>query len=210
MKRVRWAVFLLVAAALGPADPAAVEDGPTHSGVEIAIDLPASRQIHNIGAPEDGLGLCVFASMEHAGRWHNRRPLFDVINKIPKGGGWPEKVDAVLKEHAPDVRADHHYIKTKADLGWVRDELHAGKMICITYGYGERYSNQTIYHMVNLVHLDEKWAVFLDNNFPCTPERPNRYEWMSADEGFRRIIHPTGQGWAYSLDAPPPPPVPHN
>jgi hypothetical protein len=77
-------------------------------------------------------------------------------------------------------------------------------MCHVTYGYGERYRMQTIAHMVNLVHLDQKWAAILDNNFPGT------YEWMPREEFLKRWAHPGGQGWAYVMLAPPPPPVPHN
>ena len=37
--------------------------GQIHNGVEIQIDLPASQHVRNFGAPADGKGLCVFATM---------------------------------------------------------------------------------------------------------------------------------------------------
>jgi len=86
------APLLIVAllAAPGPdyrqiADKAAV-DGPVHDGVEIQIDLPTGQHVRNFGAPVDNKGLCVFASMTMAGRWHNVRSLFDVIHRINEGG----------------------------------------------------------------------------------------------------------------------------
>lgn len=179
----------------------AVVDGPAHDGVELQIDLPTGQHVRNFGAPADGKGLCVFASMTMAGRWHNIRPLFDVIHKINEGGGWPEKVDKVLKEYAPGLKYVQ-YEGTKPDI--LDKALSEGRASCVTYGYGERYDMQTIYHMVMLVHLDKHRAAILDNNFPGT------YEWMSRKEFLKRWIHPGGSGWAYVLLAPPPPPIPHN
>ena len=63
------------------ADKATV-DGQTHNGVELQIDLPESQHVKNFGAPADGKGLCVFASMTMAARWHHVRQLSDIIHKI--------------------------------------------------------------------------------------------------------------------------------
>lgn len=179
----------------------AVVDGPVHDGVEIQVDLPSGQHIRNFGAPADGKGLCVFASMTMAARWHNVRPLFDVIHKINEGGGWPEKVDKVFKEHAPKLEYTQY---EGTDPAMLDKALSEGRMACVTYGYGERYQMQTIYHMTCLVHLDSKWAVILDNNFPGT------YEWMPRAEFLKRWLHPGKQGWAYVMLTPGPPPIPHN
>lgn len=175
--------------------------GTSHGGVEIQIDLPGLQHVKNFGAPADGKGLCVFASMTMAGRWHNVRPLFDVIHRVNEGGGWPEKVDQVLRRHAPALK----YVQYEGTDPAILDKaLAEGRIACVTYGYGERYGMQTIYHMVCLVHLDARYAAVLDNNFPGT------YEWMSREEFLRRWVHPGGKGWAYVMLAPPPPPIPHN
>lgn len=190
-----------------PIQAAAVVGGPIYEGVEIQIDLPPAQQIRNFGAPDDGLGLCVFASMTHSARWHNARPLFDVIHKISKGGGYPEKVDKVLKQFAPGLE----YVQYEGtDPSMLEKALAEGRMACVTYGFGERYQGQTIYHMVNLVHLDSQLACVLDNNFPNVAGKPGTYEWMPRAEFLRRWVHPTGQGWAYIFLTPGPPPIPHS
>ena len=179
----------------------AVVDGETHEGVEIEIALPSSQHVKNFGAPADNMGLCVFASMSMAARWHNIRELSDVINKLKEGGGWPEKVDAVFKKFAPGVE----YVQYEGTNPAILDKaISESRPACVTYGYGERYKMQTIYHMVMLVHIDAKWAVILDNNMPGT------YEWMAREEFLKRWAHPSGKGWAYVMLVPPPPPVPHN
>jgi hypothetical protein len=179
----------------------AVVDGPIHEGVEIDIDLPSSEHVKNFGAPKDNLGLCVFASMNMAAHWHNVRELADVIHKIPNGGGYPAKVDKVFKDFAPNLK----YVQYEGTDPAILDKaLSGGRPACVTYGYGERYKLQTIFHMVMLVHLDKDVAVILDNNFPGT------YEWMSRAEFLKRWVHPGGQGWAFVMLAAPPPPVPTN
>ena len=86
--------------------------GPSKDGVEIQIDLPASQHVRNFGAPADGLGLCVFASMTMDAHWHNVRELSDLMywdengkphSKIRRGGGWPDKVDQAIRSR-PQVR----------------------------------------------------------------------------------------------------------
>lgn len=179
----------------------AVVDGVIHDGTEIQIDLPSGQHVKNFGAPADGLGLCVFASMSMAARWHHVRELSDVIHKVKKGGGWPDKVSDVIKQYAPELDVVQY---EGIDPSILDKALMEDRPACVTYGYGERYQMKTIYHMVMLVHLDSHSAAILDNNFPGT------YEWMTREEFLRRWVHPSGKGWAYVMLAPPPPPVPHN
>jgi hypothetical protein len=182
------------------ADPASV-DGSSHNGKEVQVDLPASLHIKNFGAPEDGLGLCVFATMSMMARWHNIPELSDVIHKLKQGGGWPGKVAKVVKEFAPEIEIVQY---EGDDLSGIEKALSEGKAVGVTYGYGERYQMQTISHMVLMAYLDEEDAAILDSNFPGT------YEWMSRKEFLRRFVHPGGKGWMWIFVFPGPPPVPHN
>jgi hypothetical protein len=203
MRRLRsiFLLFLLVPplAAQGPGR--AVVDGPTHDSTEVECDLPPEQHVKNFGAPADGKGLCVFASMSMLARWHHQLALSDVIHKVQEGGGWPEKVDQVLKQYSPSTK----YLQYEGVDPKILDEAMARRAAaCVTYGYGERYKMQTIYHMVLLVHLDQKFACIVDNNFPGT------YEWMSRDEFLKRWKHPGGQGWAFTFLESPPPPIPRS
>lgn len=174
--------------------------GSTFDGRTLSIDLPQSEHLKNKGG-RDGAGLCVFTSIDHASRWQNETDLIgfrDFMTKYP-GGGYPEKVDAYIKKKAPDGQVD--YIQsTTADVKLLELALKTGRMVCITYGYSPRYG-ENIYHMVNLVYLDDKWGVVLDNNFPDT------YEWVPRDELLRRWKIQDG-GWQVILLNPPPPPAP--
>ncbi len=177
----------------------AVVDGPVHDGVAVVIDLPVTQHVKNFGAPKDGLGLCVFASMDMAARWHACTELVDVIHRVPAGGGWPEKVTKVLKEIAPERR----YVQYEGGSPEILDAAMSNRSpACVTYGYGERYGMKTIQHMVLLVHLDDKTAAIVDNNFPGT------FEWMSRKEFLRRWTSPGHGGWAYVFLEAPPPPIP--
>lgn len=175
--------------------------GPVFQGTEAAIDLPLDLHVKNIGAPKDGLGLCVFASLQMAAQWEGTEALFDLIHKVPNGGGWPEKVDHYLKLLAPDLP----YVQYEGTNPAILDRAIAmGRPVCVTYGYGEFYRNETIAHMVLLAHLDDKLAAVIDNN------DPGKWTWMTRDEFLKRWKHPNGKGWCVVLLDPPPPPVPSN
>lgn len=175
--------------------------GPVYEGVEVSIDLPDHQHVKNFGAPADQKGLCVFASMDMAARWHNIRQLVGVVQKVREGGGWPEKVDQVIASIDPNIKYEQY---EGADPAFLERGIRSGAPVCVTYGYGERYGMQTIAHMVLLVHIDSRYAAIVDNNFP------GNWEWMSRDEFLRRWVHPSGKGWAYYFLHSPPPPPPRN
>ena len=184
-------------------DDKAFVGGNTYRGVEVAIDLPLKQHVKNIARPPgpNGLGCCVFATLDMCARWTNQEELIGIIEKIEKGGGWPEKVDRVIKQFAPSTV----YVQYEgSDPAFLDRAIQSGRPCGVTYGYGERYGNETIPHMVLLVHLDANLAAVVDNNYPGT------FEWMSRDEFLKRWKHPSNKGWAYALLGPPPPPPPHN
>lgn len=182
--------------------------GPKHSdGTEIQCDLPSDQHLKNRGG-RDGAGLCVFTSIEHSARWQNVKPLVgfrDWMTKYP-GGGYPQKVDQMIDRLAKEKGVPKPaYLQAEGgDLTVLRDALKAGLMPAVTYSFSPtgRYGGQRIAHMVSLVHLDDKHAVILDNNYPGA----DKYEWLTVDE-FRRTYAP---GWAVILLNPGPPPVPKN
>lgn len=175
--------------------------GPVFQGVEAAVDLPVDLHVKNFGAPKDGLGLCVFASLQMAAQWEGTEALYDLMHKVPNGGGWPDKVDHYLKLLAPDLP----YVQYEGVDPSILDRAIAmGRPPCVTYGFGEFYQNQTIAHMVLLAHLDDKLAAIIDNN------DPDHWTWMTRDEFLKRWVHPSGKGWCVVLLDPPPPPTPSN
>lgn len=169
---------------------------------QLQIDLPAAEHMKNIGG-RDGSGLCVFTSVEHSGRWQNVEQLtgFQLKMKKEDGGGWPEKVDKMILKYAPGTT----YLQYSGDdPSLLKLALKTGRMPAVTYGYSPRYGGTgRIAHMVNLVHLSQKWAAILDNNFPGD----DKYEWMTPVE-FTRRWKLGGGGWAVFLLSPPPPPPP--
>jgi hypothetical protein len=204
---MRYALALLLwltpAALADRAQVGGRTDPITH--LELQIDLPGSQHLKNKGG-SDGAGLCVFASMDHAARWHRIKPLIGILERMRRypGGGWPAKVDQVIAREYPGYRS---YLQAEGDsvgiplMDWA---MQTGRLACVTYGYGERYGTR-IAHMVNLVHLDSERACILDNNFPGE----DAYEWMSRGEFLRRW-RLGGAAWVYVFVEVPPPPIPVN
>jgi hypothetical protein len=169
---------------------------------EITCDLPQSEKKRNIGG-RDGAGLCVFTSIEYAARWQNERGLINFQKQMSqeRGGGYPQKVDKMIKKYAPGTQ----YIqKEDGDMEFLRAALKTGRMPCVTYNGHDCHYRGGISHMVTLVHLSDTWACIGDNNFTGD----SQYVWMSPSEFKRRW---GGDGaWCVVLLHPSPSPVPHN
>lgn len=173
---------------------------------ELQCDLPRSCRKKNIAS--SGLGCCVFRSGDYAAHWQYEPSMYDLPEQMVKahipGGGYPEKVEKVFQQLCPDVQ----YVQdTSGDPEVLKEILASGRIACVTYnGHDPHYGwNQSIAHMVCLVHYDGKWACVSDNNFI----EDNQFMWMSAEE-FQKRWGGNGGGWVYCLLSPPPPPVPHN
>ena len=203
MRRFLATLILLVGFCLPARADRATEGGPRYTdGTEVQCDLPLPQWIKNVGG-RDGAGLCVFTSIEHSGRWQNDVDLVGFQQKMRSeaGGGYPSKVDRMMAKYAPSVK----YIQYSGNDPAILDLcMKTGRMPATTYGYSERYGGR-ISHMVNLVHLDDKIACVLDNNFIGA----DRLEWMSRGEFLRRWTL-GGGGWTVILLSAPPPPVPVN
>jgi hypothetical protein len=188
-----------------------VEGGPVAAdGTEVACDLPVSQRIANIGSKVDRTGMCVMSACEMSARWANLeclRGLRDWCAREP-GGGYPAKVDRQLRAFcAARSQPVPSYLQYEGrDEAVLRAALATGRMPAVTYaGHdGVRYSGP-IAHMTNLVHLDERWAVVLDNN----AIGEEQLLWMTPAEFLDRW-RGKGNGWAVIFLAPPPPPIPRN
>jgi hypothetical protein len=181
----------------GPVAP----DGKT----EVTCDLPANLRTKNVGG-RDGAGLCVFSSIGHSARWQHENRLEDFQKQMraEPGGGYPQKVDAMIKKYGPGTP----YLQYEGkDPTILRQALATGRMPSVTYnGHCPHYGmGRSIAHMVNLVYLDDHWACVLDNNFIGD----NDLVWLSAKDFIQRWTG-GGNGWAVVLLSPGPPPVPHN
>lgn len=173
----------------------------------IQCDLPGDLHQKNTGG-SDGAGLCVFASMRHAGRWQNDAAfegLFDWMRHHP-GGGYPEKVTKMLDQYCKEKGIPKpQYIQVEGkDLEILRLACKTGRMPCVTYSRSPtgRYGGSRIAHMVNIVRCDDEAVWVLDNNYIGE----SNYEKLSPAE-FQKVYAP---GWAIILLNPAPPPVPRN
>ncbi len=175
--------------------------------VELICDLPASERKKNIAS--QGLGCCVFRSIDYAARWQRVPELYDLPEQLVKagipGGGYPDKVDEVMKRFAPEAS----YLQdTSGDADILEAILKTGRMPCVTYNGHDCHYSGSIAHMVCLSYFDRQtgWACISDNNFPSE----NSFVWMSPDEFLKRWKGDGGGGWVFALLAVPPPPPPHN
>lgn len=182
----------------------------SQDGVEIDCDLPEPLHMKNCGG-SDGAGLCVFTSISHAARWQNV-PLLenfrDWMRSYP-GGGYPEKVDRMVKQIAAEqgVPVPDYVQVESSDLEVLKAACRSGRMPGVTYSFSPtgRYGGGHIAHMVSLVAASDRYFVILDNNYPGG----NAYEWLTPQE-FQKTYAGSGKGWAFILLSPPPPPPPHN
>jgi hypothetical protein len=191
-----------------PAAPSIRENGPELDGEAVTCDLPTSEHLRNLGSAIDGGGLCVFTSIDHAARWANEPTLIgfrDFMRRYP-GGGYPEKVDESIPRMARSkgLPVPAYVQHTGGDPEFLRLALKTGRYPCVTYsGRDGVFYRGSVAHMVNLVHLSERWAVIHDNNFP------GRWLWMPPAEFLARW-QSSGGGWAIVLLKPGPPPIPIN
>lgn len=197
---------------LGPQAEASVGGKTAPDGTEIQIDLPAALHLKNVGG-SDGAGLCVFTSISHSARWSNVGLLEnfrDWMKRYP-GGGYPSKVDQkiaqIAKEKGVPPPAYLQIEGGRETLDVLRAALASGRMPGVTYSFSptKRYGGQRIAHMVSLVHLDDKNAAILDNNYPGI----DKYEWISVEE-FLQTFTGGRSGWAVILLDAGPPPLPWN
>lgn len=180
----------------GPIAP----DGVT----EVTCDLPVELREKNRGG-RDGAGCCPFAATQMSARYQNEHRLWNFLSDVAtheNGGGWPQKMDAMMKKYAPGVNYVQH---TGGDLEFLRSALRGGRMPAVTYSGRDVHYGSTIAHMVSLVHLDDHWAAVLDNNYIGD----RQLVWMTIPE-FTARWKSGGYGWAVVLLTPPPMPPPKN
>ena len=209
----------VLALALSLIEPAVAGDsqhegchGNAWNGSEVIVDIPDEDcQPNAAGIPgpgeKEGSGLCVWATLQMAARWQGIRELDDLFEymKTQTGGGWPERVERILKERAPGL--DFSQYEGDNPVPFIEAALRTGRPVCSTYGYGELYLNSAgqmtqISHWILIVGLNGEWGQIKDNNdaFHVT--------WIKRTELIKRIKYPKGKAWLAVLMPPPPPPIP--
>ena len=171
-------------------------------GTEIQIDLPGYEHRHNIASR--GQGCCTQTSMHHSARWQNVPQLMEfhtwVQQKGLPGGSYPQEMAKRIKMIAKDRGLpEPSYIQVEGGrevLDILKAACASGRMPGVTYSFSPtgRYGGARISHMVSLVHMDDKYAAILDNNY----EGDRNYEWLTIDE-FVRTFTGGRAGWAIVL-----------
>ncbi|HJZ93117.1 MAG TPA: hypothetical protein VKE40_19730 [Gemmataceae bacterium] len=181
--------------------------GPEHDREAVTCHLPEREHLRN-AAGNDGLGLCVFTSIDLAARWANEQALIGFRDFMIRhaGGGYPEKVDQYVPKMAATkgLPVPGYVQHTGGDPEFLRAALKTGRYVCVTYdGRDGVFYRGRVAHMVNLVHLSDRLAAIQDNNYP------GEWLWMSPADFLERWKG-TGGGWAVVLLRPGPPPIPVN
>jgi hypothetical protein len=178
----------------------------------ITVDLPGF--LHRENTTSMGQGCCVWTSIHHAALWHNveaykEAPKWIQSKRIPGGAN-----DYLVEKYLPQMAKDRGFKTAPSFVNYVGRDLDilqlaidTGRMPGITYNYSPtgRYNRARIAHMVNLVEINKKWAVILDNNYISE----KAYEWIPTEE-FIRVWTAGSSGWAVILLDPPPPAPPYN
>lgn len=176
------------------------------SDTEPQVDYPDDQWMRNIGSRIDGAGMCVFTSFEHACRWagyEEFRGFRDWCAKNYRGGGYPEKLDKLVKDYckAKSLPVPILVQYEGPDTAVLEAALQAGLLPCTTLYSSPRYRGR-IYHMVNCAHLDEKQGAILDNNF-------QPLEWADRQTTINRMKL-GGKLWVAVIITAGPPPFPYN
>ena len=177
-------------------------NGPVHKGQAVDCDLPEEIRVRNtVGI--DGAGLCVWAAMQMSAFYMYCGELLYVFEekKKERGGGWPARVDEVMRSKAPNLRYEQYLGN---DLTFIAKWIKTNRPVCVTFGYGEIYGRRTISHMVLCVAMTDQFTGIIDSN------DPGNICWMATSEFGRRFTWPGRQGWAFVVVADPPPPVPRS
>lgn len=209
-------VAALVAAAVPAQDAGQFVGGPEHAGQRVTAELPESLMMWNRGG-SDRAGMCVMTSIEMVGMLQNVpgvKGLRDWCAREPGGAG-PRKVDDQMKRYYRKVhdREPPEYRQYEGrDLEAIARLIDkTGRPMACTYGQSPRYEDWRnprgiISHMVWSARYRGDWCVIVDNNPVGGVKAGSRYEWLTDEEGMRRIKAPRGVGWIFVWLAPPPPP----
>jgi len=149
------------------------------------VNLPKSlRQQNWLGSANEGS--CVYATMVMALRWQGRHDLAAKM-KGYGNGSWSERLTADF------TREGIRFAETETgDVKFLEWACRTRRGCGITWGYNGRASG----HMLLLVHLDDKYAAILDNNFPT------KITWYKREALLN--FWKSGSGWAVTPSVGPP------
>lgn len=132
-------------------------------------------------------GSCVWASTITLLRWQGRYATAEKIRKKYGNGEWPE--DWMAKMEKEGLR---YSSITNGDVSFLETACRTRRGAAVTIMGGA--------HMVNLVHLDDKWACLIDNN------DPGNYKWVPRASFIAEWQ--ASYGWALTVVYTPAAPLP--
>lgn len=165
---------------------------PRLGGTQIRAPIAIKDHQQNTGG-RDGAGLCVIASTVMGARYLGYREEADLLwseAKKDEGGYWPDKWDKFADRVCPDLTYAHYI---GSDFEVLKKLSESGLPVGSTMDTGSLYGYESIEHMVEVVHADEKLVCFIDNN------KPGVYTWVSRAEWERRAKLNRGTFWLLVL-----------
>lgn len=105
------------------------------------------------------------------------------------GGGYPEKVDKLIRQYDPSAI---YWNDSTGSEQIIAAALASKRMACVDYSGHDPHYQGGIAHCVNVIAYDEAsgWVAILDNNYP----KLDQIVWMGTAQ-FRQRWH----GWCYGL-----------
>jgi hypothetical protein len=137
-------------------------------------------------------GSCCHASLISLLRWQGQYTLADRWRRTHSGG----ETSWTMAEHLDDAGIPYAWCQTgdEAFLEWA---VRTRRGACIQY---KDSPSSSCYHMVNVVHLTDKWVGLLDNN------DVRRFKWMDRSSFMRNWK--ASMGWAFTPVFSPAAPLP--
>lgn len=178
-------------------------EGPSYNGRFVpqswssprVSDVPQANVPYKLREKNYMGGSCSYASVITLLRWQGQYKLAGYVRARCAGGTNPEVLNAALDECG--IRyASTWGRKNVAFLEWAC-KSRRGAAIGILGNGGDPYQAE---HMLNLVHLDAKWAGILDNN------NTSQIAWMPREQFLRHWI--ASGSWAVVPVYSPAPPLP--
>jgi hypothetical protein len=146
---------------------------PAPDGTLPDIAFSSDKYVKNLASKKDGAGCVCFACFEMSAL-HAKHGQFKGfaawVAENYDGGGWPERVDSVVRDYCKakfvvgfDPKTD--FLQYEGDdFKFVKEAIARDELPAVTLHRSPRYY-KPVYTMVNCLHLDAKWGCTLDSNF---------------------------------------------
>lgn len=187
---MRWLLLLVLTGCLGcdleiQIEHPFINHSPAAPQERPVVNPPhALRQENWLGDRRQGS--CVWASTITLLHWQGQHDLAEWVRRTRGNGEWPENWSRQM-----DAAGIRYAMTTDGNVEFLEWAVRTRRGAAVTVLGGA--------HMVNLIHLDDRWACLLDNNNPAT------HLWVPRDR-FLAEWH-ASRGWGLTVVYSPYPPL---